>query len=56
MVNVTINMSMEDFEYIKKELQKAYENTNLDKKDVIEKEKIDLANAQISHVLNKLGC
>lgn len=58
MVNVTINMTMEDFEYIKEELIKAKQNTELspvaDVKDYI-KENINMANAHISHVLSKLG-
>ena len=58
MVNVTINMSMEDFEYIKEELTKAKQNTELspvaDVKDYI-KENMNMAHAQIIHVMNMLG-
>jgi hypothetical protein len=55
MVNVTINMTMEDFEYIKDSLQKAYLNTCTDKHMEIDRENIEMANAHISHVLSKLG-
>lgn len=55
MVNITINMTMEDFEYIKDSLQKAFLNTAINKNMEIEREKIEIANAQISHILSKLG-
>lgn len=55
MVNVTINMTMEDFEYIKDSLQKAYLNTCTDKHMEIDRENIEMANAHISHVLSKLS-
>ena len=58
MVNVTINMSVKDFEYIKEELAKAKQNTELspvaDVNDYI-KENMNMANAQIIHVMNILG-
>lgn len=58
MVNITINMTMEDFEYIKAELTKAKENTELspvaDVKDYL-KESVNSAHTQIIHVMNKLG-
>ena len=58
MLNVTINMLMEDFEYIKNELLMAEQNTFVSNREgvVIDKEKIEMANAQINHVLSKLGC
>lgn len=58
MVNVTINMTMEDFEYIKAELIKAKENTELSPvanvSDYI-KDNMNMAHTQIIHIMNKLG-
>ena len=57
MVNVTINMTIEDFEYIKNELLMAEQNTFVSNKEGAEtnKENVKLANAHINHVLSKLG-
>ena len=55
MVNVTINMTMKDFEMITELLQKAYLNTCIDKHVEIDRENIEWANAQICQVLNVLG-
>ena len=58
MVTVTINMTMKDFEYIKEELIKAKQNTELspvaDVKDYI-KDNINMAHAQIIHIMNMFG-
>lgn len=58
MVNVTINMSIKDFEYIKEELAKAKQNTELSPVADVNgyiKENMNMANAQIIHVMNILG-
>lgn len=67
MVNVTINISMKDYEFIKAELSKASSDTHVtncleecanasDNKLFKElTERTRSANAHISHVLNKLG-
>ena len=57
MVNVTINMSIEDFEFIKSELLKAEENTQTSPRKGVnpDKERVTLANAQINHILNHFG-
>ena len=57
MVNITINMSVEDFEFIKSELIKAEENTQTSPRKGInpDKERVALANAQINHILNHFG-
>lgn len=58
MVNVMINMTMEDFEYIKNELNAALQNTYISNRENagVYAEKIRMANAQINHVLSKLSC
>jgi hypothetical protein len=57
MVNITINMSMEDFEFIKSTLLQAEKNTYISDREGAEpdKEKVKLANAQITHILNHFG-
>ena len=57
MVNVTVNMTMEDFEFIKTTLLNAEQNTYVsDRKGVeVDKEKVKLANAQINQILNHFG-
>lgn len=57
MINITINMSVEDFEFIKSELLKAEQNTFVSDREGAEpnKEKVKLANAQINHILNHFG-
>ena len=57
MVNVTINMSVEDFEFIKSELLKAEENTQTSPIKGVnpDKERVALANTQINHILNHFG-
>ena len=56
MVNVTINMPMDDFEYIKESLLIAEENTAsiTGKREQLE-ERIRVANAHIKFILTKLG-
>ena len=67
MVNVTINMSMEDFEYIKKELQKALIKCklNLFKNIFLEgllkyssylSEKSFFCCKKLIHIINTLSC
>ena len=58
MVNVTINMSMEDFETLKNALLEAEQNTYVSDREGAEadKEKVKQANARINRVLNLLGC
>ena len=57
MVTITINMTIEDMEFIKSELLKAEQNTRTSQREGTEpeKEKVALANAQINHILNKFG-
>ena len=57
MVNITINMSVEDFELIKSELLRAEENTQTSPREgeIPDKERVALANAQINHILNHFG-
>ncbi len=57
MVNVTINMTMEDFEFIKSTLLQAEKNTYISNRESAEpdKEKVKLANAQINQILNHFG-
>lgn len=58
MVNVTINMSMKDFECIKEELIKAKQNTELSPVADVKKyirDNMNMANAQIAHIMNILG-
>ena len=54
MLNVTINMTMKDFETMKDLLNKAYLNTCTEKFMEIDRENIEWANAQIVQVLNML--
>ena len=56
MVTVTINMTTEDFEFIKSTLIKAEQNTYITKGSTeVDKEKVKLANAQINQILNHFG-
>jgi hypothetical protein len=57
MVTVTINMTTEDFEFIKSTLYKAENNTFVSSREGAEpdKEKVKLANAQINQILNHFG-
>lgn len=57
MVNVTITMSKQEYDYIIEELKHAKQNTylkytheKLDKNEIVER--TNMANAQIEHVLN----
>ena len=59
MVNVTITMSRQDYDYIVEELKRAEQNTyikyiheKLNKHEITER--TNAANEQISHVLSKL--
>lgn len=57
MISVTINMSQADMEFIKNELKNAELNTQLpkDPNEPIDREKIELANNQITHILAVMG-
>lgn len=54
MVQITINMSVEDMEFIKSTLLQAERNTYVSDREGAEpdKEKVKLANAQINQILN----
>lgn len=57
MVTVTINMTVKDMEFIKSTLLMAEQNTQVSPRIGIEpeKERVQLANAQINQILNHFG-
>ena len=57
MVTITVNMTVDDMEFIKSTLLKAEKNTYVPLGQGIEpeKEKVQLANAQINQILNHFG-
>ena len=57
MVTVTINMTVDDMEFLKSSLLQAEQNTFISDREgaELDKEKVKLANTQINHILQHFG-